>query len=291
MSTTLILAILLIFCEKILSCNDVNKEECEGTVLNQSDARTESHRYDEFVKDEQLIIFDEPTGSDFVEGSGADLKTQLALEGSGSDPNSQDDGSGRDPNFEDARDDCVESGYTAVCSGKGVCVNNKCRCNSNEFEIGNSTVLYRYSGRYCEECPYCKGQRCAQFLPCIECNLFQKDANCIPYCMFQYEIVEVVSRDVDNDEKLCDVENSEGCFFKFKYRYNGRNSVTVQYEKEIFCFNGLKFVTFTFWGVVVYIFVLTMLVPRICYLKRGKISSSRISLSRRHDILRLDFFR
>jgi hypothetical protein len=58
--------------------------------------------------------------------------------------------------------------------------------------------------------------------------------------MFQYEIVEMVSRDVDNDEKLCDVENSEGCFFKFKYRYNGRNSVTVQYEKEIFCFNGLK---------------------------------------------------
>ncbi|RZC33868.1 hypothetical protein BDFB_003549, partial [Asbolus verrucosus] len=53
-------------------------------------------------------------------------------------------------------------------------------------------------------------------------------------------VVNKVIHNIDNDEKICDIENADGCFIKFKYYYNAENVVRVEYEKEIFCFNGLK---------------------------------------------------
>ncbi|KAJ3653855.1 hypothetical protein Zmor_013087 [Zophobas morio] len=231
------------------------------------------------MESEELILaeMEDSPRSDFLESSGDS-------EGSGLTIITTKD--------EDNVKNCIEEGYTSVCSNKGRCIDNKCTCHSFETEVDNQTIFYRHTGRYCEECPYCRAQRCHQYLPCIECNLFQKGANCNPYCQFQYEIVKKVTRNVDSDEKFCDIENTDGCFFRFKYHYNSQHSVVVQYEEDIFCFDGYKFLVLTFGAVVVYLFALTGLVPRICGLSRHtKICKSRTSLPLGHDVLRCRFFR
>ncbi|KAJ8949551.1 hypothetical protein NQ314_008175 [Rhamnusium bicolor] len=55
---------------------------------------------------------------------------------------------------------CVEPGYENICSGHGNCSNSSCQCNRLEPLDNESESLFEYSGKFCEECPYCKGQRC-----------------------------------------------------------------------------------------------------------------------------------
>lgn len=131
---------------------------------------------------------------------------------------------------------CVEPGSKVPCSGKGSCLNGTCMCQSDEED-----PLYRYSGKYCEECPYCPGQRCSNFLPCLECWNFgirQKNFSCNGECSFAIIVVDNISRNVSQDDKMCDVEDANGCFVLFKYFYSDVNEVTVFVKKDKMCFNG-----------------------------------------------------
>lgn len=145
------------------------------------------------------------------------------------------------------------------------------------------TVYYRFSGKYCEECPYCKGQRCANFMPCIECVLLHEKHNCDSRCPFNFTLVREVIRNVENDDKMCTVENADGCFFTFKYNYFDKTtSPIVAIENHYLCLNGTKckyiflifrffnifFVAvliFFFWAVVIYIFFIMILVSKTCF--------------------------
>lgn len=51
--------------------------------------------------------------------------------------------------------------------------------------------------------------------------------------------MEKIYRDIYNDEKLCDIETTNGCFVRFKYSYKN-NSAFLEFEDLNFCFNGYK---------------------------------------------------
>lgn len=51
----------------------------------------------------------------------------------------------------DTNTTCIAAGSSEVCSGHGSCACGECQCNIVDG--------YRYSGKYCEECPSCPGQR------------------------------------------------------------------------------------------------------------------------------------
>lgn len=125
-------------------------------------------------------------------------------------------------------------------------------------------------------------------------------------CVFSHKMVKKVSRDIENDEKMCDIETTNGCFVKFKYFYDKYNVVFLEFEDLNFCFNGYKriqnnnfcfslliffffflVVIITFWLVVGYIILISVLASKICLLPlQTKVAKSRTSLSSRHDILR-----
>lgn len=116
---------------------------------------------------------------------------------------------------------CIEPGYETPCSGHGSCIDGSCFCESLE-EID---PFYKYTGRYCEECPYCKGQRCENIYKCLQ----DRNNSC------HLKRISVVNGNVD--EKSCLIEDENGCFVSFKYHYaNGELIIGVDDHKE--CYNG-----------------------------------------------------
>lgn len=129
---------------------------------------------------------------------------------------------------------CIEPGYTQVCSGHGICTNGTCHCDS----LGDADPLYRYSGKYCEECPYCNGQRCDKIFPCLNCKNAAK-LGCDATCELNFVFTATVVANKSLDEKACFVEDQEGCFVRFKYVYENE-SLTVfgNYQKD--CYDGYR---------------------------------------------------
>lgn len=121
---------------------------------------------------------------------------------------------------------CIEPGFEKICSGHGICIEGGCVCDSLE-EID---PLYKYSGKYCEECPYCKGQRCENVFDCLKCR---NTTACVDSC----QLTLTKSLNETADEKSCLVEDENGCFVSFKYRYeSGKLIVVINEHKE--CYNG-----------------------------------------------------
>ncbi|KAJ8954438.1 hypothetical protein NQ318_011114 [Aromia moschata] len=132
---------------------------------------------------------------------------------------------------------CVEPGYEKICSGHGTCTNGMCQCDRLELLENETESLYEYKGQFCEECPYCTGQRCEQIQPCLECVL--QGRNCIFSCHIYYNVVENVQKHSLND-KMCETEDINGCRFRFKYIYNENNDILVDLEKQKRCVNGTR---------------------------------------------------
>lgn len=127
---------------------------------------------------------------------------------------------------------CIESGYKVPCSGHGICIDGHCLCESLE----DVDPLYRYSGRYCEECPYCKGQRCEKVSECVKCL---KTPTCSADNFCDNISVDSLVTNTSLDEKSCFIEDENGCFITFKYAYeNGELIVFGGDKKE--CYNGYQ---------------------------------------------------
>ncbi|RZC33867.1 integrin beta-PS, partial [Asbolus verrucosus] len=127
---------------------------------------------------------------------------------------------------------CVKPGdNNLVCSGHGMCNCGRCECSDEKV---------RYSGKYCDECPTCSGQRCEELRDCVECQTYEsgvynKDeckANCT---RFATEIVEKIESEQDENVKICTIVDDEGCTFKFQYEYGNNEELKVKAEKEKFC--------------------------------------------------------
>lgn len=131
---------------------------------------------------------------------------------------------------------CVEPGYKRICSERGVCVNGTCHCWKINDEID---PFFKYSGKYCEECPYCKGRRCEKFMPCVQCVLSDKAQNCSQICSVNYYVVGLLQIE-DKNDKLCEREDENGCVFLFKYTYKDRNALELSIEKGKICIDGKK---------------------------------------------------
>lgn len=132
---------------------------------------------------------------------------------------------------------CIEPNHREICSGNGVCMNGTCHCWGLDHEID---PFFKYSGKYCEECPYCKGQRCGKFMPCVQCVLNDKTRNCSLKCSsVNYSVVGVLKIE-DGGDKLCEREDENGCVFLFKYIYNNRNALELFIEKGKTCLDGRK---------------------------------------------------
>lgn len=174
---------------------------------------------------------------------------------------------------------CIEPGSSKICSGNGVCESGKCQCWELDEELD---PLYKYSGQYCEECPYCRGQRCLNFLPCLECvyrDALNASTKCSEACEFKYVLIDTISS--TPSEKLCETDDNYGCFITFKYSYSEQNGTMVYAKRKKDCYEGytskklftpkikysLSFVPvlgFSLLAVIAYIMLLCILMPRCC---------------------------
>lgn len=119
-----------------------------------------------------------------------------------------------------------------ICSNHGSCECGSCKC-SNEGDV-------RYTGKYCDECPTCSGQRCDELSPCVQCQAYESgpydSANCTKVCTFRTILVDEVDKTGNADVKICTLPDTDGCTFSFQYEYlQGDEKPVVKAEKEKSC--------------------------------------------------------
>lgn len=133
---------------------------------------------------------------------------------------------------------CMAQDSEEVCSGHGDCVCGACQCKL--------TDKFRYSGRYCEECPHCTGTRCDELRHCVECQIHKSglydESDCSIKCTsFETETVDFINETVITDNKESNMERiclvpDNGCTIIFKYKYEEDNiGLKVQALKEKRC--------------------------------------------------------
>uniref|UniRef100_A0A0P4WGX5 Integrin beta subunit tail domain-containing protein n=2 Tax=Scylla olivacea TaxID=85551 RepID=A0A0P4WGX5_SCYOL len=121
---------------------------------------------------------------------------------------------GHDCMCEQSKENCLNPESGVECSGQGACECNQCKCH--ESQDG------RYSGRYCEDCPTCKGH-CTSYKECVQCQVFRTgkytDEQCMTHCtMFN---ATVVSNLVEEEgDRLCSYFDENDCRFMFVYRFD-----------------------------------------------------------------------
>ncbi|GJQ85657.1 hypothetical protein Trydic_g20205 [Trypoxylus dichotomus] len=135
---------------------------------------------------------------------------------------------------------CIDPrGKGEICSGHGKCVCGECQCTNDEK---------KYSGRYCEECASCPGQRCEELQTCVECQAYGTGLDkttCQENCTdFNTTLVEHIDVDnVDDNMKVCTVIDSAGCTITFGYSYFNEGSIAIEALKEkVSCPNPLDLV-------------------------------------------------
>ncbi|XP_045106617.1 integrin beta-PS-like isoform X2 [Portunus trituberculatus] len=130
---------------------------------------------------------------------------------------------------EDSKDQCMNPQTGEECSGQGVCECNQCKCK--EGKEG------RYSGKYCEDCPICKG-KCLPYKPCVQCQVFKTGEltpeECLDNCtQFNSTIVDVVVE--EEGERLCTFFDENDCRFKFVYGYDEFKEPVVRVQEVLEC--------------------------------------------------------
>ncbi|KAK3862713.1 hypothetical protein Pcinc_031448 [Petrolisthes cinctipes] len=132
---------------------------------------------------------------------------------------------------------CIAQGSNEECSGHGSCECGQCKCWKE-----NETT---YTGRFCEDCPTCKGGRCLEFRDCVQCEHFNsgplsQDGLC-DTCNITSSLIDSLKGQEAGGAKRCNVVDEDGCIFSFTYRYNSELSlgtgtplydIYVQREKQ-----------------------------------------------------------
>ncbi|KAK8383508.1 hypothetical protein O3P69_015754 [Scylla paramamosain] len=136
---------------------------------------------------------------------------------------------GDDCMCEDSKDQCMNPQTGEECSGQGVCECNQCKCN--EGKEG------RYSGKYCEDCPICKG-KCLPYKPCVQCQVFKTGEltpeECLDNCtLFNSTIVDDLVE--EEGERLCTFFDENDCRFKFVYGYDEDKEPVVRVQRVLEC--------------------------------------------------------
>ncbi|XP_018580258.1 integrin beta-PS-like [Anoplophora glabripennis] len=153
------------------------------------------------------------------------------------------------------KSDCIEPGSEKLCSGHGNCEGGTCNCDSLKSQANDTESLYEYSGKFCEECPYCKGQRCQKLFHCVEYIL--RNLSGESQCYIYYNLIDDI--ELNYNDKLCQVEDRNRCMIEFKYFYDDNNNVFIDIVKEIKCLNGRKFIVLCWCVFVIYIVALMTL--------------------------------
>lgn len=136
---------------------------------------------------------------------------------------------GPDCMCKDSKEDCINPATGEECSGQGVCECNQCKCT--ESKEG------RYSGKYCEDCPLCKG-KCIPYKPCVQCQIFETgdftaeecDANCTLFNATPIAILEE-----GPGERMCSFFDENDCLFKFVYGYDENKEPVVRVQETLEC--------------------------------------------------------
>lgn len=136
---------------------------------------------------------------------------------------------GDDCMCEDSNDQCMNPQTGVECSGQGKCVCNQCQCNEDDKG--------RYTGKYCEDCPICKG-KCLPYKPCVQCQVFQTGEltpeECLDNCtQFNSTVVDVLVQ--EEGESLCTFLDENDCRFKFVYGYGPDNEPVVRVQELLEC--------------------------------------------------------
>lgn len=143
---------------------------------------------------------------------------------------------------------CMATGSQDICSGKGTCDCGKCKCQTHPI---------RYWGQFCEMCSNCPGQRCSEFVDCVECQAFSNmgkntTSDCSIYCAnITVKSVDQVKKYTDNEEviesdndnfKLCEHINDDECTMLFKYTYDSKQQITsIEVQKHKICPRKIDF--------------------------------------------------
>ncbi|XP_060518734.1 integrin beta-PS-like [Cylas formicarius] len=111
--------------------------------------------------------------------------------------------------------DCMAPGSNEICSGFGNCTCGQCTCIQDND---------RHSGRFCEDCVSCPAQRCDEFAPCVECQVYRSgiynETECEETCTIFKTIVDDNFKESQREDvKKCRVLDRDGCTINFEYSY------------------------------------------------------------------------
>jgi len=128
----------------------------------------------------------------------------------------------------DSTASCVAPNDTRLCSGKGACECDACRC----FETDGGW----YSGKFCEDCPACKG-KCEEYQKCVQCQIFESGPyspeECVEKCVFNATKVDEATP--LEGERTCAFFDDEDCRFVFVYGYDENNEPVVKVQQTLEC--------------------------------------------------------
>ncbi|KAF5269170.1 hypothetical protein FQR65_LT02470 [Abscondita terminalis] len=134
----------------------------------------------------------------------------------------------------DTNTTCIAPGSEGlVCSGQGFCSCGECQCNTIDG--------YTHSGKYCEECPSCPGQRCEELRNCVECQAYKSglydQSECSLKCTaFTTSVVDKISEDnVEENVKICRTPDNSGCTIIFQYMYDDNKELVVTAQRTKIC--------------------------------------------------------
>lgn len=71
----------------------------------------------------------------------------------------------------------------------------------------------------------------------MECTLIA-GLKCDEQCDASVSVVGEVVRNVTQDDKICEVEDGNGCFITFKYFYSDAHELFIYADNEKICYNG-----------------------------------------------------
>ncbi|ROT69643.1 integrin [Penaeus vannamei] len=131
---------------------------------------------------------------------------------------------------EESVENCRNPVTGEICSNQGICECNMCRCSAS---AGG-----RYSGKWCEDCPTCRGS-CLEYKSCVQCQAFGtgdlSEDECMQECKLFNSTMVQVAREETEEERLCTFFDENDCRFTFVYGYDDERDPVVRVKQTLEC--------------------------------------------------------